>query len=162
LSPGLGRVDGALLGRRGSGIQGQGAVARFRFVALRDGEPGLRVAAVLVRDAANRPIDPNTVARSVAAAVPTHTLMLSPAPNPAVGAATLTFALSEAGEAELSIYSVDGRRVRTLARGRRDAGAHHVIWRGEDDAGRAVSPGVYWARLKTPSRTFSRRLVFLR
>jgi len=78
------------------------------------------------------------------------------------GEARLTFALAQAGEAELSIYSVDGRRVRTLSRGRQDAGAHHMIWRGEDDAGRAVAPGVYWARLKTSNLTFSRRLVFLR
>jgi hypothetical protein len=137
-------------------------VATFRFVALRDGEPGLRVSTVIARDAANRPIDPNAVTRSVAASLPTHTLMLSPAPNPAVGEATLTFALAQAGDAELSIYSVDGRRVRTLARGRHDAGAHHTIWRGEDDAGRTVPPGVYWARLKTSNLTFSRRLVFLR
>ena len=158
---GPGRVDGALLGLRGSGIQGQGAVARFRFVALRDGA-GLRVSTVLARDAANRAVDPNSLARSVAASLPATTLMLSPAPNPAVGEATLTFALAQAGEAELSIYSVDGRRVRTLARGRREAGAHHMIWRGEDDAGRTVAPGVYWARLKTSNLTFSRRLVFLR
>jgi len=162
LSPGRGRIDGALLGVRGSGIQGQGAVARFRFVALRDGEPGLRVASVLARDAANHTVDPEAVSRSVAASLPARTLMLSPAPNPAVGEAHLTFALARADEAELCLYSVDGRRVRTLARGRLEAGAHRLTWRGEDDAGRSVAPGVYWARLKTSGLTFTRRVVFLR
>ena len=161
-SAGRGVVDGALLGVTGSGIQGQGAVATFRFRALREGDPGLKLGSVLARDAANRPIDPNAVSHSVAASRPARTLMLAPAPNPAVGEAHLSFALATADDAELAIFSVDGRLVRTLARGRRDAGAYHLTWRGEDDAGRALAPGVYWARLQTSGLTFSRRIVFLR
>ncbi|HEU5319563.1 MAG TPA: cohesin domain-containing protein, partial [Methylomirabilota bacterium] len=58
LSPGRGTVDGALLGRRGTGITGSGAVATFRFRVLRDGDPALRVSRVLARDPSNRPLDP--------------------------------------------------------------------------------------------------------
>jgi len=161
-SPGPGRADGALLGRRGSGIGGAGAVATFRFRALRDGDPALKVTTVLARDAANRPLAPEGLARAVVAAPPTRTIMLSPAPNPAQGAASLTFALAQPGDAELSIYSVDGRRVRTLARGRREAGVYRLTWRGEDDGGRPQGPGVYWARLTCAGLTFNRRIVFLR
>jgi hypothetical protein len=162
LSPGRGAVDGALLGVGASGIRGQGTVARFRFLALRDGDPALRVASVIARDAGNRPLEPAALSSSVAASLPLRTLMISPAPNPAPGAATLTFALAQAGDADLSIYSVDGRRVRSLARGRRDAGAHHLTWRGDDEAGRPVAPGVYWVRLQAQGLTFNRRLVLLR
>jgi hypothetical protein len=162
LSPGGGAVDGALLGLRGRGITGSGDVATIRFRALRDGDPALRIAHVIARDPANRPLDPSGFSRSVSAAPPARTVLLAPAPNPAVGSATLAFALAEPGEADLHIYGVDGRRVRTLARGRRDPGVYRLAWRGEDDAGRALAPGVYWARLTTMGRTFNRRIVFLR
>jgi hypothetical protein len=162
LSPGPAGVDGALLGVRGSGIRGSGDVARFHFRALREGVTGLKIAGVSARDAANRPIESGALARSVVAALPAHTLMLAPSPNPARGASTLEFALAERGEAELSIFSVDGARVRTLARGPREPGAYRLTWRGEDDGGKPMSPGVYWARLTTRGLTFTRRIVFLR
>jgi hypothetical protein len=63
---------------------------------------------------------------------------------------------------ELSIFSVDGARVRTLARGPREPGPYHMVWRGEDDGGKPLSPGIYWARLTTRGLTFTRRIVFLR
>ena len=102
------------------------------------------------------------VDRTTLAQVPTRTLLLAPWPNPAPGAATLAFALSESGPAELAIFSVDGRRVRTLATGRREAGMHRVTWSGEDSAHHAVAPGVYFVRLTTSAREFTRRLVYLR
>jgi hypothetical protein len=161
-SPRKGTVDAALLGRRGIGITGSGPAARFRFRVLRDGDPALKIAKVIARDAGNKPLDPERFTRSLTAALPTHTVLLAPTPNPAQGEATLAFALAEAGDAELNVYAVDGRRVRTLARGRRDPGVYRLTWRGEDDAGHPMAPGVYWARLVTPGRTFSRRIVFLR
>jgi len=162
LSPGPATVDAALLGVRGSGIRGLGDVARFRFRALRDGMTGLKIASVNARDAANRPLQSGALASTVVASLPAHTMMLSPSPNPARGASTLEFALSERGDAELSIFSVDGGRVRTLARGPREPGAYRMVWRGEDDAGKTLAPGVYWARLTTHGLTFTRRIVFLR
>ncbi len=162
LSPRGGTVDAALLGVRGTGIAGSGPVASLRFRVLRDGDPGLRIGQVVARNAANRPLDPASFSRSVTPARPARTLMLAPAPNPAVGEASLTFALAEPGDVDLHVYAVDGRRVRTLAQGRRDPGVYHLSWRGDDDAGRALAPGVYWARLTTPGRTFNRRIVFLR
>ena len=162
LSPGSGGVDAALLGVRGTGIRGQGDVARFRFRALRDGLTGLKIASVVARDAANRPLEAGALARSVVESLPAHTMMLSPSPNPARGASTLEFALAERGDAELSIYSVDGARVRTLTRGQHEPGAYRLTWKGEDDANRPLAPGVYWARLTTRGLTFTRRIVFLR
>ena len=162
LSPGPGGIDAALLGVRGSGIAGTGTVARFHFRALRDGNPGLKIASVIARDAANRALAPGSLAEAVTAALPAHTMMLAPAPNPARGASTLEFALAERGDVELMIYSVDGARVRTLAHGPREPGVYRLTWRGEDEAGRASAPGVYWARLKTHGLTFTRRIVFLR
>ena len=162
LSPRPGGADAALLGVRGTGISGSGDVARFRFKVLREGDAGLRIARVIARDAANRPLEPGGLSRSVVAAIPARTLLLAPSPNPARDAATLAFALARRSDAELAIFSVDGRRVRTLARGTRDAGAYHITWKGDDDGGRDQAPGVYWARLQAAGQTYTRRIVFLR
>ncbi len=161
-SPRGGAVDAALLGVRGQGISGSGPVATFRFRVLRDGDARLRIGSMIARDAMNRPVNPEGLSRALVTARPTRTLMLAPSPNPAQGAATLSFALATPGDADLSIYAVDGRRVRTLAHGARDAGTYQITWRGEDDGGRTQPPGVYWARLTTPGHVFNRRIVFLR
>lgn len=161
-SPRPGVADAALLGLRGVGIQGSGPVATFRFRVLRDGDARVRIAKIVARDPANRTLRPNDLSQALTTALPTHTLLLAPSPNPAQGEASLAFALAQAGDADLAIYAVDGRRVRSLAHGRRDAGAYRVVWRGDDDAGRPIAPGVYWARLRADGRTWNRRLVFLR
>ncbi len=44
----------------------------------------------------------------------------------------------------MTIYGVRGKKVRTLVSGFRGAGEHAVVWDGRDDAGRAVSSGVYF------------------
>lgn len=155
-------ADAALLGVRGGGFAGSGEVARFRFRVKREGDTGLRLKGVVARDAANHPLAPEGLARALVAAVPAHTLLLAPSPNPARGAATLAFALAQPGAAELAIFSVDGRRVRTLAHGGREAGSYRITWKGDDDGGRGQGPGIYWARLTAGGQTFTRRIVFLR
>lgn len=162
LSPQQGTVDAALLGARGVGLSGAGEVASFTFRVLREGDAAIRLERILARDGDNRPLAPEAVGRTTLAAVPAHTLLLAPWPNPSPATATLAFALAEAGSAELAIFSVDGRRVRTLASGRHEAGVHRVSWAGEDDAHHVVAPGVYFVRLAANGRDWTRRLVHLR
>ena len=147
LSPGPGAVDAALLGVRASGITGDGALATVTFRARRAGDPRVRFGRVLARDAANRPLPPGALVTSGGAQLPPGTALLAPAPNPAAGPTALAFTLSQAGTVELAIYSVAGRRVRTLAQGEREAGQHTFTWTGEDDARRPLAPGIYYARL---------------
>ncbi len=161
-SPKAGRVDAALLGRRASGVEGSGEVARVRFRALREGDPGIRCADVVARDANNRPIEPSRLAREVRELVPGRTALLAPAPNPARGASLLSFALARSGPVDLSLYGVDGRRVAVLAHGTYAAGMHHIDWRGDSGGHGTVAPGIYWLRLETSGERFTRRLVVLR
>ncbi len=162
LVPAPGTVDAALLGVRDRGITAEGEVARVRFRVLRAGDPGIRVRSVTARDAANRALAAEAVAIGVRSEAPARTLLLAPAPNPMQGRSALAFALAHAGEVDLAIYSVDGRRVRTLARGRFESGVHRLEWNGDDDAHRAVAPGVYFARFVADGERFTRTLVRLR
>ena len=59
------------------------------------------------------------------------------------------FELPMAGEAEVAVYSWQGRKVATLLRGPMQAGNHSVRWDGRDQSGRILPAGVYLFRLIT-------------
>jgi hypothetical protein len=162
LSSAPGTVDGALLGVRERGITGSGQLATFRFRALRQGDPAIRIASVSARDAANRPLAEGALVAGSNRDLPARTLLLAPFPNPSRFGARIEFALARAAQVDLSIYSVDGRRVRTIVRGPRAAGAYRFQWAGDDDQRRAVPPGVYYVHLSTGAERFTRALVQLR
>lgn len=85
------------------------------------------------------------------------------APNPFGTQTVFEFELGRPGELALTIYDVDGRRVRLLADERMAAGKHTLAWNGRDDQGRLVASGVYYYRLTGagwPGRTG--RLVLAR
>lgn len=69
-------------------------------------------------------------------------------PNPFMATTRIRFALERAGEARLTVYGPDGRWIRTLLQGYRDAGPGAVEWDGRDSRGRTVPAGVYAYRLE--------------
>ncbi|HYM81179.1 MAG TPA: FlgD immunoglobulin-like domain containing protein [Candidatus Limnocylindria bacterium] len=94
---------------------------------------------------------------------PASDLALSSAtPNPFSTTTWLRFRLSSAGRAELRIYDVNGRLVRSLAEGAREAGEHAVAWDGRDQSGRVVPSGSYFARLALGDREVVRTVVRMR
>ncbi len=68
-----------------------------------------------------------------------------PRPNPARGRATLVFTLPDAGDVDLGLYDVLGRRVATLARGAFGAGRHEASWSAS-----YLPAGTYLAVLRAP------------
>jgi hypothetical protein len=160
LSPRPGVVDAAFIGTRG--FQGEGVLATMSFVTLAAGDPGIRVVTVDGRDAANRKLAVPVVFHPPAPITPSATAFGPAAPNPFQRSTTLAFDLARGGRAELVLYSVDGRRVRTLVDDVREPGHYDIVWDGRDDGGAAVGPGVYYARFVAGARTFTRTLVLLR
>ncbi len=82
-------------------------------------------------------------------------------PNPFNPATEIEFVLPSRQSISLEVYGVDGRRVAVLAGGLYEAGDHRVVWRGEDDAGRKVSTGIYFYRLITEKKILARKMVML-
>jgi len=109
-----------LLGVGEQGIAGDGVLATFTFRARAGGDPGIRIGDVLARDKANQPVVFGTTPAPTN--TPTVTALERVAPNPFQGQATAYFSLAQEGVVDLSIYAVDGRRVRTLVHGSRPAG----------------------------------------
>ena len=160
LSATPGSVDGVVLGADRRGFLGEDEFATIRFTALRDGAPGFTFSSVDARNGVNAKIGIGTASR-VTAHVPLVTSLFAPSPNPAQGIATVAFGLSRSGAVDLALYSVDGRRVRTLAHGPHAANTYRVAWDGRDEQGRKVAAGVYYARLTTAQGTYTRSVVIL-
>jgi len=88
--------------------------------------------------------------------------LLASRPNPFGGETTLSFVMPSAGRAELSVYDLAGRRVRTLVTGEVGSGTNQVTWDGTDAAGRPLSAGVYFYRLETLGESLTGRMTLLR
>ena len=72
------------------------------------------------------------------------------------------FSLAQRSPVELSVYSVDGRRVRTLVNEVREAGEYRMVWDGRDDRGAAVQPGMFYVRFVAAGVRANRSLVYLK
>ena len=159
LSSRPGNVDVALLGSK-DGLVGQGTLAKMRFRVLSPGDARLSLHDVSARDAGNRPVTLGQT--SVAVVLPATTSLSRAMPTPFHEATTFELALARAGGVKLAIYGVDGRRIRTLVAGEREAGVFRVSWDGRDDNGRAVAAGMFFARLTTPDASITRTVVRVR
>jgi hypothetical protein len=83
-------------------------------------------------------------------------------PNPFNPRTMIRFSLAQAGPAQLIIYDVNGRRVRTLADGPQAAGPHTLVWDGTDDGGHRVSSGIYWSKLTAGDYSSNKKMVVLK
>jgi hypothetical protein len=97
------------------------------------------------------------------AGLPPEDLLLG-YPNPARGQYAIALGLSHASTGDVSIFDLNGRRVRTLQRGTLDRGITRWSWDGTSDRGDALPNGVYLLRVSTddPRRLRTRKVTICR
>ena len=83
-------------------------------------------------------------------------------PNPSRSSVSFEVGSPRAAGGRLELLDVRGRRVRSLDVGRLPAGLSRLSWDGRDDRGRAVAPGVYYARLSVGEETVVDRVLRIR
>ena len=160
LSPRPGVVDASFLGAQGESAEG--VAATVEFVAVAPGEPRIRVVKVDARDHANHPITVPAELHSPSVVVPNVTAFAPAGPNPFRGSTTFALDLAQAARVGLELFSVDGRRVRSLVDKVYEPGRYTLAWDGHDDGGRAVAPGVYYVRFVAGAKRFTHSVVLLR
>ncbi|MGH7494358.1 MAG: type IX secretion system sortase PorU [bacterium] len=69
-------------------------------------------------------------------------------PNPFNPATRIRFDLPRNTRADVQIFDLLGRKVRTLMDEFRAAGSHQIVWDGHDDDGRTIASGVYLMRMR--------------
>jgi hypothetical protein len=147
LSPHLGQLDLAVLGRELPGFSGEGDLVKVAFRALRDGDPGVRLAQASARDADNHPLTLGGVTATTPVSYPTRMGLVFP--NPFRGSLQVSFSLAREARAKVLVFDLAGRIVRHLEDGVRPAGLHAVAWDGRSDAGSDLSPGFYVIRFES-------------
>lgn len=90
-------------------------------------------------------------------------LALGPAaPDPCERATRWRLVMPRAATLDAAIVDLQGRRVRTIERGSREAGVHTLQWDLRDDAGLRVPAGTYFARVDLAGWIVARPVVVLR
>ena len=84
---------------------------------------------------------------SVTVDAPRAWLLRSGVPNPFNPATTFALEVPAGGDANLAVYDMNGRAIRTILSGEVSAGVHYYTWNGTDAEGRPAASGVYFARL---------------
>ena len=92
------------------------------------------------------------------------TALLSNYPNPFNPETWIPYQLSDPAEVTVSIYSVDGKLVRTLELGQMPAGVYSdkgraAYWNGQNEQGEPVASGVYFYTLKAGEFSATRKMV---
>ena len=82
-------------------------------------------------------------------------------PNPFNRNTTISFSLHEPYYVELNIFNVKGKKIRTLGKGKFEAGDHYFIWNGKNDANQNVSSGLYINRLQAGDRIQSKKMLLI-
>ena len=95
------------------------------------------------------------------ASVPQAFSLAQNAPNPFNSETVIRFALPQPSQVELTIYNLLGQPVAILVQGSSAAGTFSVRWDGRDQAGRAVTSGVYLYQLRAGEYTEVRKLLLL-
>jgi hypothetical protein len=83
-------------------------------------------------------------------------------PNPFNPTTTIEFGVPSQSRVELSIYTVAGHLVRSLAKEDLSANVYRRVWDGRDEQGNAVAGGVYVARLCVGEKVLTQRLVIVK
>lgn len=83
-------------------------------------------------------------------------------PNPFNPSTSVAFSLSEEARTRLEIFDIRGRRLATLLDESLAAGTYSVVWHGTDQKGRALSSGVYFARLRSGEREAVHKMLLLK
>ncbi|MCP4634584.1 MAG: T9SS type A sorting domain-containing protein [candidate division Zixibacteria bacterium] len=89
--------------------------------------------------------------------LPPRTGLCGNFPNPFNASTTISFDLAQIGDVNLSVYNLIGQEVETLIDNQVEAGNHNINW----DAS-TYSSGIYFYKLTTEGKTFTKRMTLLK
>ena len=99
---------------------------------------------------------------SVTVDVPKDFMLLQNYPNPFNPETTIRFQLPKAIKVKVVVYNINGRIVKTLADGRKNAGYYELHWSGQNNTGSRVSSGVYYVRLEAGDFKATKKMLLIK
>ena len=83
-------------------------------------------------------------------------------PNPFNSKTLVEFELSKSAWIDLTVYNIQGQRVKTILNARRQAGTHVLEWDATDQYGKPIASGIYLYRLQAEDFSQTKRLLYLK
>ncbi|HMA76278.1 MAG TPA: FlgD immunoglobulin-like domain containing protein, partial [Candidatus Krumholzibacteriaceae bacterium] len=118
------------------------------------GDPALFLAGAVEGEITSIEEDPNEISGYALNAI---------YPNPFNPSTSIEFSLSKRGNVEVNVYDVEGKLVKSLFSGSKQAGTHTVRWNGTNTKGQSVVSGIYFCRLQLQGmKGVTRKMVLLR
>jgi len=84
------------------------------------------------------------------------------APNPLNPQAELSFTMSREGRVRVTVYSMQGRLVKTLLNEYRAAGTQKLVWDGSNTQSQKVASGVYFFRIQAPEGEITHKVAVVK
>lgn len=94
--------------------------------------------------------------------IPSHVTLRQNSPNPFNPSTRIDFYLPRASEAGIVVYDIRGNKVRTFDPQYLPAGAHSIVWNGENQSGAGVASGIYIYRLIADGLSKTRKMILLK
>ena len=82
-------------------------------------------------------------------------------PNPFNPTTTFSYELAEPGSAHLRVFSAGGRLLREVSREHASGGLYWYRWDGKDEAGAALSSGIYFYEVEAAGQRQARKMLML-
>jgi hypothetical protein len=83
-------------------------------------------------------------------------------PNPFNPSTTIEYQIPEDGHVRISIFDINGKKIRQLQDGQQSSGTYKVKWRGKNSDGIPVSSGFYIYTIQFEKEVLSKRMIFLK
>lgn len=94
--------------------------------------------------------------------IPEKVVLMQNYPNPFNPVTKIRYGLPHAEIVEITIYSLNGQKLRTLVSGEKTAGFHTVEWNGTNDSGEKVASGMYIYRIRAGAFSKARKLILMK
>ncbi len=94
--------------------------------------------------------------------LPEDTELFQNYPNPFNPSTEIRFSISRETKLSLTIYSMTGEQIKTLAAGNYSSGNYSYIWDGRNNRNEIVPSGVYIYSLATDNKKYSKKMIFLK
>jgi hypothetical protein len=83
-------------------------------------------------------------------------------PNPFKQTATISFQQKSIGTVNIDVFNVKGQLVKTLLSEHKNSGSNQITWDGRDHNGKMCSSGIYYCRVVSNNKTYTRKLMLVK
>jgi hypothetical protein len=75
---------------------------------------------------------------------------------------SINYVLTQSGAVNINVFTLDGKTVKTIERGRRDIGEYYIEWDGKNTGGNVVARGIYFIRIVAPDIDEIRKVIVVK